>query len=36
MGPIQLGAKRNNGCFIAMIVQGGTWRRLAPAKGHLC
>ena len=36
MGPIQLGAKRNNGCAVAMIVQDGKWRRLAPAKGFLC
>jgi ABC-type branched-subunit amino acid transport system substrate-binding protein len=36
MGAIQLGAKRNNGCFIGMIVDGGKWRRLTPAKGHLC
>jgi hypothetical protein len=35
-GPIELGAKRNNGCVIAMIVDGGAWRRLAPDQGFLC
>ena len=36
LGPIQLGPKLNNGCLIAMIVEGGAWRRLAPAEGFLC
>jgi ABC-type branched-subunit amino acid transport system substrate-binding protein len=36
IGPIQLGPKRNNGCFIAMIVASGVWRRLTPAQGFLC
>ena len=36
IGAIQLGPKRNNGCFIAMKVVGGKWKRTAPAKGFLC
>lgn len=36
LGPIQLGAKRSNGCFIGMRVEGGRWKRFAPAKGFLC
>jgi ABC-type branched-subunit amino acid transport system substrate-binding protein len=36
LGPIDLGAKRNNGCFIGMRVEGGRWKRFAPAKGFLC
>jgi hypothetical protein len=36
LGPIQLGPKLNNGCAIAMIVEGGAWRRLTPAEGFLC
>ena len=36
LGAIQLGKKRSNGCQVAMIVQGGKWRRLTPAKGFLC
>ena len=34
--PIELGAKRNKGCFIGMRVVGGKWQRFAPAKGFLC
>jgi hypothetical protein len=36
LGAIKLGKKQTNGCQVAMIVQGGKWRRLAPAKGFLC
>ena len=36
LGTIQLGNKLSNGCFVAMIVEGGAWRRLAPAQGFLC
>ncbi len=36
LGPIQLGPNVTNGCVIGMIVDGGKWRRMAPAKGFLC
>jgi ABC-type branched-subunit amino acid transport system substrate-binding protein len=36
IGTIQLGRKASNGCQLAMIVQGGKWRRLTPAQGFLC
>jgi ABC-type branched-subunit amino acid transport system substrate-binding protein len=36
IGPIELGPKRNKGCFIGMKVVGGKWKRFAPAKGFLC
>jgi ABC-type branched-subunit amino acid transport system substrate-binding protein len=36
LGSIQLGAKLHNGCHVGMIVDGGGWRRLAPADGFLC
>ena len=36
LGAIQLGKKKSNGCQVAMIVQGGKWKRLTPAKGFLC
>lgn len=36
LGPIQLGNKLNNGCFIAMQVIGGAWRRMTPEQGFLC
>jgi hypothetical protein len=36
LGTIQLGKKKSNGCQVAMIVQGGKWRRLTPSKGFLC
>jgi ABC-type branched-subunit amino acid transport system substrate-binding protein len=36
LGSIQLGAKLHNGCHVGMIVEGGAWRRLAPADGFLC
>jgi ABC-type branched-subunit amino acid transport system substrate-binding protein len=36
LGAIQLGKKKSNGCQVAMIVQGGKWRRLTPSKGFLC
>ena len=35
-GPILLGKELSQGCAVAMIVQGGKWRRLAPASGFLC
>jgi ABC-type branched-subunit amino acid transport system substrate-binding protein len=35
-GPISLGRELSQGCAVAMIVQGGKWRRLAPASGFLC
>lgn len=35
--PITLGQDLSQGCFMAMIVRDGTWRRLAPADaGYLC
>ena len=35
--PITLGQDLSKGCFMAMIVRDGKWRRLAPAnKGYLC
>lgn len=36
LAPIELGAKRNKGCFIAMKVVGAKWQRLTPARGFLC
>jgi len=36
LGPIRLGAQLTNGCFVAMQVQSGTWRRMAPSEGFLC
>lgn len=36
LGPIQLGPKLNNGCVVGMRVEGGQWRRFAPAEGFLC
>ena len=36
LGQIQLGKKLSNGCQLAMIVQGGRWRRLTPNQGFLC
>jgi ABC-type branched-subunit amino acid transport system substrate-binding protein len=35
-GTIQLGKRLSNGCQLAMIVEGGKWKRLAPSKGFLC
>jgi hypothetical protein len=35
-GRINLGGKRNNGCFIGMQVKGGKWVRLTPSQGFLC
>lgn len=35
-GPIELGAKRSNGCQIAMRVEGGQWTRVVPDQGFLC
>ena len=35
--PITLGQDLSQGCFMAMIVRGGRWQRLAPAdSGYLC
>jgi ABC-type branched-subunit amino acid transport system substrate-binding protein len=36
LGAIQLGKKLSDGCQVAMIVEGGKWRRLTPSKGFLC
>ena len=36
LGTLQLGKKKSNGCQVAMIVQGGKWKRLTPSKGFLC
>lgn len=36
LGAIQLGKRLSNGCQLAMIVEGGKWKRLAPSKGFLC
>jgi ABC-type branched-subunit amino acid transport system substrate-binding protein len=36
LGPIDLAAEVTNGCLIGMRVDGGAWRRLAPAEGFLC
>jgi ABC-type branched-subunit amino acid transport system substrate-binding protein len=35
-GPIQLGSSLSNGCYVAVILDSGAWRRLAPANGFLC
>jgi ABC-type branched-subunit amino acid transport system substrate-binding protein len=35
-GPIKLGAKISNSCYVAMQVVGGKWKRLAPDKGFIC
>ncbi|MDQ2647931.1 MAG: ABC transporter substrate-binding protein, partial [Actinomycetota bacterium] len=35
-GRINLGGKRNNGCFVGMQVKGGKWVRLTPSQGFLC
>jgi ABC-type branched-subunit amino acid transport system substrate-binding protein len=35
-GPIQLGAKRTNYCFVGLKVIDGKWKRMTPAKGFLC
>jgi ABC-type branched-subunit amino acid transport system substrate-binding protein len=35
-GPILLGEERTNGCAVGMRVEGGVWKRMAPAKGFLC
>ena len=35
-GPILFGKEVSRGCTVGMIVQGGKWRRLAPASGFLC
>lgn len=36
MGPIRLGSKLSDGCFVAMQVSGGGWKRLAPGQGFMC
>jgi len=36
MGPIHLGPKHTEGCFIGMRVVSGQWRRMAPDHGYLC
>ncbi len=35
-GPINLGQKVSNSCYVAMQVVHGRWQRLAPAQGFLC
>lgn len=35
-GPIKLGAKKSNNCYVAMQVVGGKWKRLTPERGFLC
>jgi ABC-type branched-subunit amino acid transport system substrate-binding protein len=35
-GPINLGQKVSNSCYVAMQVVGGKWKRLAPTQGFLC
>jgi ABC-type branched-subunit amino acid transport system substrate-binding protein len=35
-GAFNLGGKVTNGCFIAMKVTSGRWKRLAPDRGFLC
>ncbi len=35
-GPIQLGKKLSNGCYIAMQVVSQKWKRLTPDRGFLC
>jgi ABC-type branched-subunit amino acid transport system substrate-binding protein len=35
-GPINLGAKRTNFCFVGMKVVGGRWKRMAPSQGFTC
>jgi ABC-type branched-subunit amino acid transport system substrate-binding protein len=35
-GPIKLGAKISNSCYVAMQVVGGKWKRLTPDRGFLC
>lgn len=36
LAPINLAAEQSNGCFAAMILEGGAWRRLVPDQGFLC
>ena len=36
MGAVQLGAKVTNACYVGLRVEGGEWRRFAPASGFLC
>jgi ABC-type branched-subunit amino acid transport system substrate-binding protein len=35
-GPINLGQKISNSCYVAMQVVHGKWQRLAPASGFIC
>jgi len=35
-GRINLAGKVSNGCFIAMKVEAGAWKRLTPEQGFLC
>jgi ABC-type branched-subunit amino acid transport system substrate-binding protein len=35
-GPINLGQKISNSCYVAMQVVDGQWKRLAPAQGFIC
>ncbi len=36
MGPIFLGEKFTNGCFVGVRVEGGVWKRMTPAEGFVC
>jgi ABC-type branched-subunit amino acid transport system substrate-binding protein len=36
MGQIQLGEELHGGCFVGLRVDGGKWKRMAPATGFLC
>ena len=35
-GPIQLGKKLSNGCYVLMQVVAGKWKRITPASGFIC
>jgi ABC-type branched-subunit amino acid transport system substrate-binding protein len=36
LGRIDLANERNLGCLVGMRVEGGRWKRIAPAQGFLC
>jgi ABC-type branched-subunit amino acid transport system substrate-binding protein len=36
LAPIDLGAKRSQGCLVGMVVRNGTWTRMHPQQGFLC
>ena len=35
-GPIQLGKKLSNGCYVMMQVINGEWKRITPDRGFIC